>query len=125
MATCSGVHKCTCNVSSSSSLRDYLFQCVTVSEPVAVQCCCRHHLAVPIRDSTGCAVAVLDITLNQSAKMMPLPHCEVIAMTSNLLTKVYQEAIQDDSSVGMSSMAVFHELMLSEIIKHFTTAKCR
>ena len=40
---------------------DYLFECVGNSEPVSATIYGQHHLAYPIRDHTGCAVAVVDL----------------------------------------------------------------
>lgn len=42
---------------------DYLFECVGNSEPVSASLYGKHHLAYPIRDHTGCAVALVDLSM--------------------------------------------------------------
>ena len=46
-----------------TSCREYLFTCVDSSIAVSSELCGRHRLAWPLRDHTGCAVAVLDLCL--------------------------------------------------------------
>lgn len=46
---------------------DYLFECVDTSQPMSANVYGAHHLAYPIRDHTGCAVALVDLS-------MPSPH---------------------------------------------------
>ena len=70
--------------------RDYLFQCVDNSEPVESGSYGQHHLAYPIRDSTGCAVAVLDLYMPPTQELKPSQTKEVTKILK-LLTQAYYE----------------------------------
>ena len=70
--------------------RDYLFQCVDNSEPVQGSAYGQHHLAYPIRDSTGCAVAVLDLYMPPTQELKPSQTKEVTKVLK-LLTLAYYE----------------------------------
>lgn len=73
---------------SENQFYDYLFECVENSESMSADVYGHHHLAYPIRDHTGCAVAVVDLS-------MPLPHdlssqqLNEITMVLKLLTAAF------------------------------------
>ena len=68
--------------------RDYLFQCADISEAVMATAYGQHHLAYPIRDSTGCAVAVLDLYMPPTQELRPSQTREVTKVLK-LLTLAY------------------------------------
>ena len=72
------------------SYREYLFHCVDNSEPVLADVYGRHHLAYPLRDRAGCAVAVVDLCMPSSRSLQPQQAHE-IARALRLLTKAYHQ----------------------------------
>lgn len=70
--------------------QDYLFQCVDNSEPVVANAYGQHHLGYPIRDSTGCAVAVLDLYMPPTQELRPGQVREVTKVLK-LLTLAFYE----------------------------------
>lgn len=68
--------------------RDYLFQCADISEAVVATAYGQHHLAYPIRDSSGCAVAVLDLCMPPTQDLRPNQTREVTKVLK-LLTLAY------------------------------------
>ena len=99
--------------------RGYLFQCVDDSEPVSAEVCCRHHLASPLRDTSGCAAAVLDLTLSQPIVKLSSQQSRDIAKTVKLLGKAFlQMRRQEEKRVDgedQSATAIFHQLLLSDL----------
>lgn len=67
---------------------DYLFECVENSEPVSVTVYGNHHWAYPIRDHTGCAVAVVDLSMPTHQHLSPHQLLEVTKVL-NLLTAAF------------------------------------
>ncbi|XP_053131357.1 EF-hand calcium-binding domain-containing protein 5 isoform X2 [Hemicordylus capensis] len=53
--------------------RDYLFKCIDCAEVVAAWVYEEHHVAIPLRDVAGQAIAVFDLSLGDRQK---LPSCE-------------------------------------------------
>ncbi len=70
--------------------KEYLFQCVENSEPLSVDAYGSHHLVYPIRDSSGCAVAMVDLTMASSCSLNPQQLREVIKVLKLLTTAFYQ-----------------------------------
>ena len=98
--------------------REYLFQCVDSSEPVATELHCLHHLATPLRDSSGCAIAVLDITLAQSLGKLSRQHRRDIAKTVRLLSMAFQQMSkleEGELDDQQSAVALFHSLLLADL----------
>ena len=99
--------------------REYLFQCVDDSEPVSAEAYCRHHLASPLRDSSGCAAAVLDLTLSQpTAKLSPQDSRD-IAKTVKLLSMAFLQMSREveiqSEGENQSAIALFHQLLLADL----------
>ena len=67
---------------------DYLFECVENSEPVSATVYGDHHWAYPIRDHTGCAVAVVDLSMPANQHLSPHQLLEVTKIL-NLLTAAF------------------------------------
>lgn len=54
-----------------SYFRDYLFKCTDSSEVICTSLCGEHHIAVPLRDLTGRALGIFDISIGQHQKLPP------------------------------------------------------
>ncbi|NXP74849.1 EFCB5 protein, partial [Ramphastos sulfuratus] len=52
-------------------LRDYLFKCTDSSEVTCTSLCGDHHIAVPLRDLSGQALGIFDISIGQHQKLPP------------------------------------------------------
>ena len=94
--------------------RDYLFQCVDDSEPVVANAYGQHHLAYPIRDRTGCAVAVLDLYMPPTQNLRPSQLKEVtkvlklLTLAYNQLSQVPERAPDASDLSSESACAVIH-----------------
>lgn len=69
---------------------DYLFECVENSEPVSASVYGQHHMAYPIRDHTGCAVALVDLCTPSQDSVSPQQLKEVTKMLKLLTTAFYK-----------------------------------
>ncbi|NWY62261.1 EFCB5 protein, partial [Chionis minor] len=52
-------------------LRDYLCKCVDSSEVIRASVCGEYHIAVPLRDLSGQALGIFDISIRQHQKLPP------------------------------------------------------
>lgn len=68
----------------------YLFECVENSEPVSATVYGQNHLAYPIRDHTGCAVAVVDLTMPSSQQLNSQQLLEVTKVLKLLTSAFYK-----------------------------------
>ena len=68
----------------------YLFECVEMSEPFSTEIFGERHLVHPIRDNTGCAVALVDLTLTP-IQLVSLDRGQLREITKvlNLLTSTF------------------------------------
>ena len=69
---------------------DYLFECVDLSEPVSATVYGQHHLAYPIRDHTGCAVALVDLTMPSAHSLSPQQLREITKVLKLLTAAFYK-----------------------------------
>ncbi len=70
--------------------KTYLFECVEMSEPFSTEIFGERHLVHPIRDNTGCAVALVDLTLTPT-QMQSIDRGQLREITKvlNLLTSTF------------------------------------
>ncbi|KAK2537431.1 hypothetical protein Q9233_002735 [Columba guinea] len=61
-------------------LRDYLFKCIDTSEVIRTCVCGEHHIAVPLRDLSGQALGIFDISVGQHQKLPPHEHKDLQKM---------------------------------------------
>lgn len=88
------------------------------SELMVASVHCQPHVATPLRDTSGCAIAVLDITLTQSHEKLSRQHRRDIAKTVKLLSVAFQQLSrqeQDGVQETQSAVALFHSLLLADL----------
>ncbi|XP_010281783.1 PREDICTED: EF-hand calcium-binding domain-containing protein 5, partial [Phaethon lepturus] len=61
-------------------LRDYLFKCVDSSEVIRTSVCGEYHIAVPLRDLSGQALGIFDISIGHHQKLPPHEHKDLQKM---------------------------------------------
>ncbi|GAB0198032.1 EF-hand calcium-binding domain-containing protein 5 [Grus japonensis] len=61
-------------------LRDYLFKCVDSSEVIRTSVCGEYHIAVPLRDLSGKALGIFDISIGHHQKLPPHEHKDLQKM---------------------------------------------
>ena len=83
--------------------REYLFQCVEHSECTSAYAYGWHHIAHPLRDHTGCAVAVVDIATHPDRPLGTRQASEV-ARALKMLTAAFHRL----SATG--SEGVYHDM---------------
>ena len=110
--------------------RDYLFQCVDDSEPVVANAYGQHHLAYPIRDRTGCAVAVLDLYMPPTQNLRPSQLKEVakvlklLTLAYNQLSQVPERAPDASDLSSESACAVIHCTKLKPLFSTLLSGAC-
>ncbi len=79
-----------------------MFQCVDTSESVSTEAYCYPHLACPLRDHTGCAVAVIDFTISQTCNNGRLEpqHLRNVGKMVKLLTSAFHQAMVQKNDTG-------------------------
>lgn len=96
----------------------YLFECVEMSEPFSTEIFGDRHLVHPIRDHTGCAVALVDLTVTTSqGHSLNGGQLREITKVLNLITSTfyYLNSTQDDSrSRNERDMGIKMELSVVE-----------
>ena len=73
--------------------REYLFQCSENSESVSADVYGEHHLAYPIRDHTGCAVAVVDFYMPPAQSLNRVQMREITRVLKLLTLSFYQLSV--------------------------------
>ncbi|KAM6192534.1 EF-hand calcium-binding domain-containing protein 5 [Sarcoramphus papa] len=61
-------------------LRDYLFKCIDSSEVIRTSVCGEYHIAVPLRDLSGQALGIFDISIGHHQKLPPHEHKDLQKM---------------------------------------------
>ena len=73
-----------------SPFKTYLFECVEMSEPFSTEIFGERHMVHPIRDNTGCAVALVDLTLTPIQTLsLDRGQLREITKVLNLLTSTF------------------------------------
>ncbi|XP_026717558.1 EF-hand calcium-binding domain-containing protein 5 [Athene cunicularia] len=109
-------------------LRDYLFKCIESSEIIHTSVCGVCHTAVPLRDLSGQALGVFDISIGHHQKLPPQEHKDLQRMLkmaqaacSEILKKSLEEA---EPTYGLEAECVadlrhagilFHQFMLQDL----------
>uniref|UniRef100_A0A663MFX1 EF-hand calcium binding domain 5 n=1 Tax=Athene cunicularia TaxID=194338 RepID=A0A663MFX1_ATHCN len=111
-----------------SHFRDYLFKCIESSEIIHTSVCGVCHTAVPLRDLSGQALGVFDISIGHHQKLPPQEHKDLQRMLkmaqaacSEILKKSLEEA---EPTYGLEAECVadlrhagilFHQFMLQDL----------
>nr|XP_009918270.1 PREDICTED: EF-hand calcium-binding domain-containing protein 5 [Haliaeetus albicilla] len=61
-------------------LRDYLFKCTDSSQVIYTSVCGEYHIAVPLRDLSGQALGIFDISIGHHQKLPPHEHKDLQKM---------------------------------------------
>ncbi|NXY47970.1 EFCB5 protein, partial [Ceuthmochares aereus] len=77
-------------------LRDYLFKCVDSSEVICISVCGEKHIAVPLRDLSGQALGILDISIGHHQKLPPHEHKDLQKML-----KIAQDACSEILKISL------------------------
>ncbi|XP_014808478.1 PREDICTED: EF-hand calcium-binding domain-containing protein 5 [Calidris pugnax] len=107
-------------------LRDYLFKCTDSSAVIHASVCREQHIAVPLRDLSGRAFGLFDISIGHHQKLPPHEHkdlqkmlkvaqaacSEILKMSSEEPTDVLEaEHVANSRHAGI----LFHQFMLQDL----------
>ena len=98
--------------------REYLFQCSENSESVTADVYGEHHLAYPVRDHTGCAMAVVDFfmppahSLNRAQTRELTRVLKLLTLSFYQLSAVAEQRLSEDTDSLGSSLSLCTSLSM-------------
>ena len=81
------------------SFRDYLFKCVESCDTITADAYGERHIAFPLRDARGAAIAVVDISIGDS-KMLPADEMKEVKKMVQLLAEAHREIAGEIAGLG-------------------------
>ena len=103
--------------------RDYLFQCSENSESVSADVYGEHHLAYPIRDHTGCAVAVVDFYMPPAQSLNRVQMREITRVLKLLTLSFYQLSVVPEQRMQADDDS--NQLGSTQSLRKFTFFRTR
>lgn len=101
--------------------RNYLFQCSENSESVSADVYGEHHLAYPIRDHTGCAVAVVDFYMPPMQSLNRAQMRELTRVLKLLTLSFYQLGVVPEQRLAEDSDQLGSTQSLCEYVRNYVT----
>ncbi|KFP92609.1 EF-hand calcium-binding domain-containing protein 5, partial [Apaloderma vittatum] len=109
-------------------LRDYLFRCVDSSEVIHPSVRGQHHIAVPLRDLSGQAFGVFDISIGHHQKLPPPEHSDLqkmLKMAQAACSEILKMSLEETEPTyvleaehmahSRHAAILFHRLMLQDL----------
>ncbi|NWH65205.1 EFCB5 protein, partial [Geococcyx californianus] len=109
-------------------LRHYLFKCVDSSEVICISVCGEYHIAVPLRDLSGQALGLFDISVGHLQKLPPHEHKDLQKMLKmaqaacSEILKIFSEETKPTYVLEAEHVAnlrdagiLFHRFMLQDL----------
>ncbi|XP_042647367.1 EF-hand calcium-binding domain-containing protein 5 [Tyto alba] len=109
-------------------LRNYLFKCIDSSEVIHSSVCRENHIAVPLRDLSGQALGVFDISIGHHQKLPPHEHKDLQKMLkmaqaacSEILKMSLEETeptyvLEAEHTANLRHAGIlFHQFMLQDL----------
>nr|XP_009671286.1 PREDICTED: EF-hand calcium-binding domain-containing protein 5 [Struthio camelus australis] len=109
-------------------LRDYLFKCTDSSQVIGTYVCGEYHFAIPLRDLSGKALGVLDLSIGHHQQLPPHEHkdlqkmlkmvqaacSEILKMSSGETEPIYVLEAEHAASLRHAGI-LFHRFMLQDL----------
>ncbi|XP_067166041.1 EF-hand calcium-binding domain-containing protein 5 [Apteryx mantelli] len=109
-------------------LRDYLFKCTDSSQVIGTYVCGEYHFAIPLRDLSGQALGVLDLSIGHHQELPPHEHkdlqkmlkmvqaacSEILKMSSGETEPIYVLEAEHAASLRHAGI-LFHRFMLQDL----------
>ncbi|NWS63371.1 EFCB5 protein, partial [Chunga burmeisteri] len=110
-------------------LRDYLFKCVDSSEVIRTSVYGEYHIVVPLRDLSGQALGIFDISMGHYQKLPPLEHedlqkmlkmaqaacSEILKMSLDETEPAYVLEAEHMANLRHAGILLFHRFMLQDL----------
>uniref|UniRef100_A0A663FBB8 EF-hand calcium binding domain 5 n=1 Tax=Aquila chrysaetos chrysaetos TaxID=223781 RepID=A0A663FBB8_AQUCH len=109
-----------------SYFRDYLFKCTDSSQVIYTSVCGEYHIAVPLRDLSGQALGIFDISIGRHQKLPPREHKDLqkmLKMAQAACSEILKMSLEEtEPTYVLEHMAnlrhagiLFHRFMLQDL----------